>query len=181
MIEFKSLQNRFLIHQALLAASANSVVNTNSLQHDSLEINTSSSSLSSQGPSPIPRSSPNKRKLSETDEMNSLYPSKRNAQPNKQPASSFLISDILGLNANKNQEMVMSDEMKLYQQYQASLQQSYFQALASSEFLRLIANTTKINEFLSGQQKTQPQVSPIPRVESRSEYVSTKNKCANGG
>ncbi len=181
MIEFKSLQNRFLIHQALLAAaSANAAFKTNSLQHDSLEINTSNSSLSSKSPSPIPVSSPNKHKLSDTDELHGLYPSKKNKQPCKQPASSFLISDILGLNTNNKPEIPISDEMRQYQQYQATLQQTYFQALASSEFMRLIASNTKMNELLSSHYKPQPQVSPIPRVESSSDCESNKTKYATG-
>lgn len=199
MIEFQNLQNRFLIHQALLAAaSANAAsLNTNSFsghqhQHDSLEINTSSSSVntssSSLSSSPV-QTWPNntsadnpkchKRKLSETDDSNNLFTNKRNDGCQKSSGSSFLISDILGLNsANSKQELPVSDELRLYQQYQANLQQSYYSVLASSQLFRMITNTAKLNEFTGTNAHScqKPEMSPIPRTEPE----IPRKKCAMG-
>ena len=234
MIEFKNLQNRFFIHQALMAAAAaNVTLNTNNLdsnltkseESESLEMNTSSSSayttVSSVSSSPIHQHSPQstqtnhsstysrKRKLNESDMPDTYGNTKRqhNNNNNNKSTASFLISDILGLDPSpqsfaNSTRLKSNDELGLYQQYQASLQQQYYAILTNY----LIANSAKLNNSFSQQQQQQqnvskfstshnqnqihtlnPQpkfeVSPIPRVgptPGQPSSAESGKKCANG-
>ena len=232
MIEFKNLQNRFFIHQALMAAAAaNVTLNTNNLdsnltkseEPESLEMNTSSSSayttVSSVSSSPIHQHSPQstqtnhsstysrKRKLNESDMPDTYGNTKRQHNNNNKSTASFLISDILGLDPSpqsfaNSTRLKSNDELGLYQQYQASLQQQYYAILTNY----LIANSAKLNNSFSQQQQQQqnvskfstshnqnqihtlnPQpkfeVSPIPRVgptPGQPSSAESGKKCANG-
>ena len=199
MIEFKSLQNRFLIHQAFVAAAtavANaSVANYSGGVHqhhsqpDDLEINLMSASpsvCSSLASSPVLSTSPldkhndeysanktsMKRKFSDVDESNDEFVAdgKKNCNEQAQKAtSSFLISDILGLDSKKTQTnlnepklphlMHYMDEFKneksIHDQQISNMQHSYY-----AELFKLLANTSAVGEHFS-LRETQP-ISPIP-------------------
>ena len=201
MIEFKSLQNRFLIHQAFVAAAtavANaSVANYAGVQQqqhhhsqpDDLEINLMSASpsvCSSLASSPIlsnsPLGKPNdeysanktnmKRKFSDVDESNDEFIAngKKNCNEHTQKAtSSFLISDILGLDSKKTEMEINEpklphlmhylDEFKhektIHDHQVNNIQHSYY-----TELFKLLANTGAMGEHFA-LRETQP-ISPIP-------------------
>ena len=206
MIEFKSLHNRFLIHQALVAAAAANVLNnspnflntstttTTMTQNENLEINTSPSaytaSTSSVSSSPIFNNSPTR--TSTDTSVNKCIKRKLVCQNESVPfakrtntsrgSSSFLISDILGLDKetdDENEEIIVTDDLKsetIYNQYQSNLQQSYYSALAQSELFRLIANSNKLNEVKNVEKR---ELSPIPHA-TPPPSISKPKKCANG-
>lgn len=187
MIEFKNLQNRFLIHQALVAAAAANVFNSPNFllnsQNENLEINTSPSaytaSSSSVSSSPIFNYSPTtessakctKRKLASPSE--SVPFAKRTNS--SRSSSSFLISDILGLDNHKPdenaEEINITNNLKA--QYQTHLQQSYYSALAQSELFRFITNSK-----LEVKHAEKRELSPIPRVNTPP--LSKPSKCSTG-
>lgn len=155
---------------------------------ESLEINTSSSSVyttvSSVSSSPILQHSPQanrtgplKRKLNETDipdvtdpYTNSGKRSTIQQQQQKSPAS-FLISDILGLDSGRQSNPIAKSashqyELNLYQQYQASLQQQYYAVLTNY----LMANSAKLNHQQSSNKL------PIPSQHQYNTNSSSKHQ-----
>jgi hypothetical protein len=131
-----------------------------------------------------------KRKINELNDNNADLENDENNHKRIKPmntnrkASSFLISDILGLDSvNKTNEI---NSEHFLQQYQNSLKQSYFSSLVNaasqSEFYRMISGSNFINEtnkpLTSKLIQETPAVSPILNVSSMDNNNTKKPICS---